>query len=205
MGLLDGRRYLVLDAWGVLWQPGRDIEELMTPYLQLHGCHLSTEAVFEVYRPVSLGIATSADMWAQFGLSGDHDASYLAGVSATSGLHGFLDAMRAAEVPLAVLSNDIAEHSRRLRRRFGVEPAIAHWVISGDVGLRKPDPQIFHTLAARTGWPLADCLFVDDNAVNLDTARSLGMATVLFGGTPPPAGSVAHPAAASFEELAGLL
>lgn len=195
----------MLDAWGVLWQPGRDIEELLTPYLKRHGCHFSAEAVFEVYRPVSLGLATSTDMWAQFGLSGDHDASYLAGVTTTPGLSGFLAAARAAEIPVAVLSNDITEHSLHLRRRFGLEPAIDHWVISGDVALRKPDSQIFSALEARTGWPLVDCLFVDDNTANLDAAKALGMATVLFGTTPAVVSGLSHATAASFEELAGML
>lgn len=105
---------------------------------------------------------------------------------------------------MAVLSNDIAEHSRYLRRRFGLESVIIHWVISGEVGLRKPDPQIFEALGSRTGWPLVECLFVDDNAVNLDTAKALGMATVLFG-APSPSGGTGHPVAASFEQLASLL
>jgi putative hydrolase of the HAD superfamily len=55
-------------------------------------------------------------------------------------------------------------------------------VISGEVGLRKPDPAIY-TLAARSlGLDPAACVFVDDFEVNLEPAEKLGMATVLHDG-----------------------
>ncbi len=51
-------------------------------------------------------------------------------------------------------------------------------VISGDVGVRKPTPEIY-TLGARAiDLPPADCVFVDDLPFNLKPAREMGMATV---------------------------
>ncbi len=52
-------------------------------------------------------------------------------------------------------------------------------VISGEVGMRKPAPEIYALSAERAGLAPADCVFVDDMPVNLDAAVALGMATVL--------------------------
>jgi putative hydrolase of the HAD superfamily len=51
-------------------------------------------------------------------------------------------------------------------------------VISGEVGIRKPDPRIYELGAERIGVAPAECVFVDDLDFNLEPARELGMATV---------------------------
>jgi putative hydrolase of the HAD superfamily len=52
-------------------------------------------------------------------------------------------------------------------------------VISGDVGLRKPDPAIFRLAAQQLGVATTDCVFVDDLDKNLHVAESLGMIGIL--------------------------
>jgi epoxide hydrolase-like predicted phosphatase len=52
------------------------------------------------------------------------------------------------------------------------------WVISGEVGVRKPDPEIYVMGAERIGLAPEDTVFVDDLKGNLKPARELGMATV---------------------------
>jgi putative hydrolase of the HAD superfamily len=52
------------------------------------------------------------------------------------------------------------------------------WVISGDEGMRKPDPKIYELGAERIGLTPEDCVFVDDLKGNLKPARAMGMATV---------------------------
>jgi epoxide hydrolase-like predicted phosphatase len=52
------------------------------------------------------------------------------------------------------------------------------WVISGDEGMRKPDPAIYELGAERIGLTPEDCVFVDDLKGNLKPARAMGMATV---------------------------
>jgi len=53
------------------------------------------------------------------------------------------------------------------------------WVISGEVGLRKPDPEIYRMGAERVGLPPEELVFVDDLGGNLKPAAELGFATVL--------------------------
>jgi epoxide hydrolase-like predicted phosphatase len=52
-------------------------------------------------------------------------------------------------------------------------------VISGEVGIRKPDPEIYRLGAEAIGLAPSACVFVDDLPFNLKPAREMGMATVL--------------------------
>ena len=52
-------------------------------------------------------------------------------------------------------------------------------VISGEIGIRKPSPEIYALAAERLGRAPERCVFVDDLAGNLKPAREIGMATVL--------------------------
>jgi putative hydrolase of the HAD superfamily len=52
-------------------------------------------------------------------------------------------------------------------------------VISGEVGMRKPDPEIFTFTLDRLGVEPQRSVFVDDHPGHLKTAQELGMRTVL--------------------------
>jgi HAD superfamily hydrolase (TIGR01509 family) len=52
-------------------------------------------------------------------------------------------------------------------------------VISGEVGLRKPDPAIYRLTTQRLGVSAAACVFVDDHPGHLKAALDEGMTTVL--------------------------
>ena len=57
-------------------------------------------------------------------------------------------------------------------------------VISAEVGMRKPAPEIYALGAQAVGLPPAACIYVDDIGGNLKPARALGMTTVLHKDTP---------------------
>lgn len=52
-------------------------------------------------------------------------------------------------------------------------------VISGHVGLHKPQPEIFRLGAERIGVEPADCVFVDDLRENVAGAEAVGMTAIL--------------------------
>jgi epoxide hydrolase-like predicted phosphatase len=56
-------------------------------------------------------------------------------------------------------------------------------VISGDVGLHKPQPEIFELGASKIGVPPAECVFVDDLRENCDGAEAVGMTAILHRGS----------------------
>jgi putative hydrolase of the HAD superfamily len=55
-------------------------------------------------------------------------------------------------------------------------------VISGDVGLHKPEPEIFRLAAERLGVEPGECVFVDDLRENCAGAEAVGMTAVLHRG-----------------------
>jgi putative hydrolase of the HAD superfamily len=55
-------------------------------------------------------------------------------------------------------------------------------VISGEVGLYKPQPEIFEMGAEKVGLPASECVFVDDLRENCAGAEAVGMTAVLHRG-----------------------
>jgi epoxide hydrolase-like predicted phosphatase len=55
-------------------------------------------------------------------------------------------------------------------------------VISGDVGMHKPEPEIFRLGAERVGVPPEECVFVDDLRENCAGAEEVGMTAILHRG-----------------------
>ena len=53
-------------------------------------------------------------------------------------------------------------------------------VISGEVGMRKPEPGIYRLAADRLGLETAQCVFVDDLGPNVKGAVAVGMVGVKF-------------------------
>jgi putative hydrolase of the HAD superfamily len=55
-------------------------------------------------------------------------------------------------------------------------------VISSDVGLHKPQPEIFRLAAERVGVPPEQCVLVDDLRENCAGAEAVGMTAILHRG-----------------------
>jgi 2-haloacid dehalogenase len=53
-------------------------------------------------------------------------------------------------------------------------------VLSGEEKVRKPDPEIYQILLKRYHLLPEESVFIDDRQENLDTARKLGIGTILF-------------------------
>lgn len=80
------------------------------------------------------------------------------------------------------LTNWSMETFPAARQRFEILQMIDNYIVSGDVKLVKPDPQIFHLLLDRYHLDPADSTFIDDNPDNVQAARNLGMQGIVFHG-----------------------
>jgi epoxide hydrolase-like predicted phosphatase len=56
-------------------------------------------------------------------------------------------------------------------------------VISGEVGLHKPEPEIYRLGAERIGLEPEECVFVDDLRENCEGAEAVGMTAILHRGS----------------------
>ena len=52
-------------------------------------------------------------------------------------------------------------------------------VISGEVGMRKPEPGIFELALKRIGLPAEECVFIDDMAHNIVAAEQAGLVGIV--------------------------
>lgn len=92
------------------------------------------------------------------------------------------NALQAAGVRVGLLSNAAPDLETRLSTDFFVGIDFDDRVISGLVGLAKPDPAIYHLAAERIGLPEAACFFIDDLEQNVEAARGVGMLAHHFQG-----------------------
>jgi len=92
-----------------------------------------------------------------------------------------LQELRARRVPNYAITNFSREKFDVALEMFPVLRGFDGIVVSADVRMVKPDPAIFRLLLDRHQLNPARSLFIDDNADNIATARTLGLATHHFG------------------------
>jgi 2-haloacid dehalogenase len=95
-----------------------------------------------------------------------------------------LDELQAAGVPVYVLSNASAETWPHAVERFPFLGSFDGVLLSGEVGVAKPDPEIFDELCRRFDIRPGSTIFIDDKAANVDAARALGFAGHHFSAAP---------------------
>ena len=136
-------------------------------------------------RRLETGELTAAEFSSQFapllGVSDDNLVERLFGGVAPDEV--MLDAVkraRAAGIKTGLISNSwgdgLAYDPGMLEELFDAV------VISGEVGLHKPQPEIFQLGAQRIGVAPEDCVFVDDLRENCEGAETLGMTAILHRG-----------------------
>jgi epoxide hydrolase-like predicted phosphatase len=85
-------------------------------------------------------------------------------------------ACRSAGIKTGLLSNS---WSLEMYPRAELDAAFDVSVISGEVGLRKPDPAIFALAIERLELTAAECVFIDDDPGHLQVAEDAGMLGIL--------------------------
>jgi len=99
-----------------------------------------------------------------------------AGSTAADAMYDAVRAIRAAGLRTGLLSNSwgMADYPRHLFP--GMFDVV---VISGEVGMRKPEERIFRHATGLLGLDPAECVFVDDIQVNVAAAEAVGMTAIL--------------------------
>ncbi len=95
-----------------------------------------------------------------------------------------LGSLRAAGMPVYALSNWSMETFPIARQRFGFLDWFDGMVISGQVGLVKPEPEIYQHLCRTYGLEPERTVFIDDAPRNVATAQALGFRALLFRDAP---------------------
>ena len=138
----------------------------------------------KLLRALEKGELDDADFEARFGaLLGVEPADLIdrlfAGVGPDTAMIEAVVAVKGAGRPVGLISNS---WGTGIYDRAPLEIFDAT-VISGDVGLHKPQPEIYQLGAERLGVAAAQCVFVDDLRENISGAEAVGMTGVLDRGS----------------------
>lgn len=87
--------------------------------------------------------------------------------------------LRAAGIRLGVLTNNVAEFRDDWRAMMPFDEWFDDVVDSHEVGLRKPNPEIYQLALARLGAEAGRTAFLDDVPTNVSAAESVGIRGVL--------------------------
>jgi putative hydrolase of the HAD superfamily len=134
-------------------------------------------------RRLERGDVTDADFERDFGamLSVEPEGligRLFAGLGPDERMIAAVEAVRRAGIPTGLISNS---WGTGIYERAPMEIFDAT-VISGEVGLHKPEPEIYRLGAERIGVPPDACVFVDDLRENIAGAEAVGMTAILHRG-----------------------
>jgi putative hydrolase of the HAD superfamily len=140
----------------------------------------------ELLRELETGELTADDFSARFapllGVSPDNLVERLfGGIGPDESMLEAVRRARRAGIKTGLISNSWGDG-------LAYDPALLEQlfdavVISGDVGLHKPQPEIFYLGAERIGVAPEDCVFVDDLRENCEGAEAVGMKAILHRGS----------------------
>lgn len=124
-------------------------------------------AMFPEFAPL---IAAYDERWDEM-VPGAHD-----------GTVALLYRLKRLGVPLLALTNFSTEKLPLMRQRYDFFGCFDGMVVSGEIGLTKPDPRIFAHLFATYAVEPGECLFIDDLPANVAAAERAGMHAVRYTG-----------------------
>ncbi|MBN1895492.1 HAD family phosphatase [bacterium] len=90
------------------------------------------------------------------------------------GAFGLLDQIR-PRILTACLSNNNVLHWDLLKSRFGMDRKFHRCFLSHEIGLIKPDPELFRHVLSALGLEAEEALFLDDNPEHVQAAAGIGI------------------------------
>ena len=177
---------VIFDIGNVLirWQPDRLYRKLFANETAMHAFYAETGLLtrnieFDRGEPFASGLA---DLAARHPRHADPLWAFQRRWPETLDGHipetvAILERLRAARVPNYAITNFSREKFDIALEIFPFLNGFDDIVVSGDVKLIKPDPEIFHVLLKRRRLDPARTLFIDDNAENIETAKGIGLVT----------------------------
>lgn len=75
----------------------------------------------------------------------------------------------------ACFSNTNAFHVEQQFEAFGLRELLDEHYFSNQIGHVKPDPEAYEHVVAALGCPASEVLFLDDNQINVEGARAVGL------------------------------
>ena len=171
---------LIADGMGVIYQEPDVVNRLLVPFVKANGGAINEKVVEQLHIGASLGKVDADEFWDLVGLKKEYEPHYLARIELMPGIRAFLTEARNHFQGVICMSNDVSRWSKKLRQSFNLDKLVDRWVISGDVGQRKPEGHIINTVIQVAGVPRDQLIVVDANRDALNMAARMGLRTVLY-------------------------
>ncbi len=101
-------------------------------------------------------------------------------VGPIAGSVAILEALDTGGVPIFAITNFSGAKWEESRERFSFLSRFRDVVVSGHERMLKPDAAIYRLCLDRNGLAAADCVFIDDNAANVEGAAAVGIDAIRF-------------------------
>jgi 2-haloacid dehalogenase len=186
-------RAVIFDLGGVLidWNPRHLYRKLFDDMAEMERflaevCTQDWIATMDEGRPMAVAVAERVARFPEYRaeIEAFHARWRETVVGALEETVRLLAALRERGYPLYVLSNYSAETFPFARETFDFLDWFQGMVISGEVGVKKPDPAIFHILFERHGLAPDRAVYIDDVPENVAAGRALGLEALHFTSAP---------------------
>ena len=182
---MNHTEYILIDLYGVIIEESKGY---FIPYTYEHFAESEYERITKAFREekifskAQIGVLSSNEFLEYLGYDEPEAAmkDYLENyLTFDAGFKGFAERI-GSKCKLVLLSNDVSEWSEYLMNLHGINKCFFDKVVSGDVGLKKPDPEIFELTLSRLECRAEDCIFIDNSVNNLNAAAEFGIRPILF-------------------------
>ncbi len=112
----------------------------------------------------------------------EYEERFFEHVHSHEGLREMLSELKSQGWKTGIVTNGRPVFQRRTISALGIEGLVDTIVVSGECGLRKPDPAIFQLALSELGCEVKNSWFVgDDPVADIEGAKAVGFRTILFG------------------------
>ena len=179
------KKILLLDMYGVILEESKGN---FIPYTYDHFPQSEYDRLIHLFREEKLftqagyGKLSSDEFLSRLGFEDPqyHMRDYIEHhLTLDAGFHAFADRFY-KKFDFVLLSTDVSEWSSYITEYHRLDVYFQDKIVSGDVGLRKPDPKIYEYTLQKLGVSAEQCLFVDNSVENLNAAEALGITPILF-------------------------
>lgn len=176
--LIDSFAIVFKVRTGLLAQHGVDIREVPDPYGESHKGSSARKLLQALQQ--SHGVLVDEQQFKRDTIDGVKRDMERSGIEADPELIGFLEDLRAHNVPCAIATSGSRESTYNKLRLLGIEKYFQVIVTADDVEQHKPDPELYLTAMSKIGVSPKNCVVFEDSGIGAEAGKRSGAYVIGF-------------------------